>query len=129
MAQPRFSVTRDDTNPVCILHLAGELDLSVVDQFQQALMLALCDQDVALHLANLTFMDSTALGALVQGFRKAKGLGLRIYLVQPHPAIQRLLQVAQVRQFLPVYPNLREALQAAAAHRAVGNNPSPPHDG
>ncbi len=115
MAGSTFTITRDDTKPVCVLRVAGELDTAVVDQFRQALLLALCDRDVVLDLSSLIFMDSTALGVLVQARQKAESLGLRILLAKPSGFVERPLRVANVSHLLPAYPSVGEALRAALA--------------
>jgi anti-anti-sigma factor len=69
-----FSVTRDLPNEPGNITLGGELDLSAVMTIEAAIRDSLVDprtSTMELGLAGATFIDSTALGALVRGRRAA----------------------------------------------------------
>jgi anti-anti-sigma factor len=57
---------------------------------------------VRLHLAGISFMDSTGLHVLLSTRRRASLLGTDFELVDPSPNVQRLLQVSGVERMLPV---------------------------
>jgi anti-anti-sigma factor len=68
-----FDIRKDDADPGRIA-LAGELDLSAVACLEEVVEQALTDPRVTLvvlDLARATFLDSSALGALVRGRRAA----------------------------------------------------------
>ncbi|MGH3658368.1 MAG: STAS domain-containing protein, partial [Micromonosporaceae bacterium] len=115
MVGSKFDVVRDDAGGVSVLSVSGELDAATVPQFEQALLVALCDRDVVINLGGLRFMDSTALAALVRGQRKAAGLGLKLHLTDLPPMIARLLQTTDVAKIFDTYPSVAEALRVLSA--------------
>jgi anti-sigma B factor antagonist len=84
------------------LALAGEIDLSSIDVLLRAQSEALSSavsgrlHGVVIDLDRVTFLDSTAIAALVGGFREASTAGLTYWLENPHGPVARILDVAGV---------------------------------
>jgi anti-sigma B factor antagonist len=87
------------------IDLSGELDLSAVASIDAAIQDTLADPGttvVKLDLALATFIDSTALGALVRGRRAASAEGRRFVVVNATGHVRRVLEITGVAPMLTV---------------------------
>ena len=88
----RFVVQTDGDG---VLIAEGELDLAAVP----ALRGGLADQSVTtVDVAGVTFIDSSAVAALLAAHRARPGTGLRLRV--PSEAVRRVLRVSGADQFL-----------------------------
>jgi anti-anti-sigma factor len=94
---PRFDVAAEDDGSTLVLRLTGELDLVSEPVFAAALTQA-DGRPVRVELADLAFMDSTGLRALLSAAREVPGLQLHGPLQAP---VQRLLELTQTITILP----------------------------
>jgi anti-anti-sigma factor len=94
-----------------VVSLAGELDLYNAEDVRAAL-LECCAQEPAvlvLDLAEVTFIDSTALGVLIEArSRLADRGGFR--LAAPGLEVRRALEVSGLDKHLSVFDTVAEAL-------------------
>ena len=103
---PEMGVLRVETKPAdgsaVVVQLAGELDLSTVAAFVDAIEDVLGDRPptVELDLSNLTFIDSSGVGAYVTAFRRAKAQGTSLSLGPRSPLVQRVLELSGVEEAL-----------------------------
>ena len=65
---------------------------------------------VILDLENVSFVDSTGLGAILFGLRYSKNYGGQIKLVNPQPRVKKLIDIAQLGHVLEIFPSVEEAL-------------------
>jgi anti-anti-sigma factor len=85
-----------------VLHLAGELDLSTVPMFVDAID-GLLDGEpirIMLDMSKLTFVDSSGVGAYVTAFRRAQAKGSHLSIGERSPLVQRVLQLSGVENAL-----------------------------
>lgn len=95
-----------------VVRLAGEFDFTNAPELRDALLGAV-DQApaaVVVDLSNVTFIDSTSLGAMIAAERRAKASGAAFRLAAPSPSAARLLQLTALNRILPTYSNLSSAL-------------------
>jgi anti-anti-sigma factor len=99
--------TRDS---VAVVRLGGELDLYNADEVRAALGSAAAGNPeyVVVDLAEVEFMDSTALGVFVEAHNSLPNGGLR--LAAPQLETRRALLVSGLDRSLNVYDTLDEAL-------------------
>jgi anti-anti-sigma factor len=85
-----------------VLELVGELDLSTVAIFVEALDELLDGEPttVELDMSQLTFIDSSGVGAYVTGFRRAQAKGSRLSVGGRSGLVQRVLQLSGVEEAL-----------------------------
>jgi anti-sigma B factor antagonist len=79
------------------LTLSGDLDLSATDTVHAAVAEALREDtctSVCLDLAEVTFIDSTGLGALVAIRNQCLERQITLVLRRPSPTVRRLLQIS-----------------------------------
>ena len=83
----------DRSNGTITVRLHGEVDVMVVDQVRVALADALSDnpRSVVVDMSDLSFIDSTGLGALVFGFQRARDAGVGFRLARPTSGVRQIL--------------------------------------
>lgn len=99
-------------NGALVLHLAGEIDLYNANELRDALLQALDSKPtrVVVDLTDVHFVDSTALGVLVEARSTLGGIGL--LLAGPRHETRRTLQVSGLDRHLPVHDSVDDALHA-----------------
>jgi anti-sigma B factor antagonist len=97
-----------------LVRLGGELDLYNADVLREALreIIGKTPERLVLDLAEVEFIDSTALGALIEARASvAEGKGA-LLLAAPGHETRRALQVSGLDRHLPVYDTVETALAA-----------------
>lgn len=77
-----------------IVRISGELDITARDDLREALLLALSDGDVIVDLDATSFIDSEALGALIDAFNASRTLGAGFRVINSHDVVDRVLTVS-----------------------------------
>jgi anti-sigma B factor antagonist len=98
------SVDRADDTVTVSLH--GEVDVLTVDQVRVALAEAIADrpQRIVVDLADLSFIDSTGLGALVFGFQRSRDEGIGFRLARPTRGVHQILVLSGLLEVVEVTP-------------------------
>lgn len=83
----------DRAADVATVALHGEVDVLTVDQVRVALAEAIAGapRAIVVDLAELQFIDSTGLGALVFGFQRARDAGIAFRLTRASRGIRQVL--------------------------------------
>ncbi len=82
-----------------VVYLSGELDMGVADAFSQGLISNLDGQRPVLNLAELTFLDSSGIRAILQ-IAAAKGQGVALRNLRPN--IRKVLDAAGIDESMGV---------------------------
>lgn len=97
--------------PYTLVELAGEADVTNSDSLREAL-----DAEVAKHphtmiidLAELRFMDSSALHVILRANRVLDRQGGVLALARPREPVAKMLRLTAADQLIPVYSSVREA--------------------
>ena len=77
--------------------LTGEVDLATARQLTAALANISTASEVHLELSELTFMDSSGLGAIV-AFARSRNGGGPVVLLNPSAGIERLFEISCLEQ-------------------------------
>jgi anti-anti-sigma factor len=95
-----------------VIRLGGELDLYNADEVRAALTQAIDEKPgrVVVDMSEVEFVDSTALGVLIEARSKLGADGLR--LAAPQLETRRTLQVSGLDRHLPVHETVDDALDA-----------------
>ena len=81
------------------LHVSGELDITARDDLRDAILAALGDGgDVVVDLAGVAFLDSEALGALIDGYNEARVRPAGFRVVNARGLVARVLQVSGAQE-------------------------------
>jgi anti-sigma B factor antagonist len=120
------AITITDDSGVSVVELRGEHDLATASEVREALESALTERRaVVVELTLTDFIDSSILGVLLAGLRRAREVGLGfVFVVQSDDggAVNRTLAGSGLLAFFPIRGSLAEA---SAAARAGTNQPGP----
>lgn len=101
---------------VLLARVAGELDLSTAGTFRTAIDNSLEGRDgvkhLVLSLANLTFVDSSGLGAILGRYRRVSERGGKMVAADVPPNIARLLLLSGLQRIITTFGTEAEALGA-----------------
>ncbi|MFI5492854.1 STAS domain-containing protein [Actinoplanes sp. NPDC051859] len=102
--KPVTSLDRDAG--VATVALRGEVDVLNVDQVRVALVEALETRPSALvvDLSELSFIDSTGLGAIIFGFQRARDEGIGFQLSRPTRGVHQILVLSGVLEVVELTP-------------------------
>jgi anti-sigma B factor antagonist len=89
---------------IALIRLRGEVDLSWSQQVRAAVLDALQKHAaVGVELSEVSYIDSSGIAALVEGFQSARTRGSRFALVAVSDAVRAVLELARLdRVFLIV---------------------------
>lgn len=94
-----------------ILDLDGEVDSYNAPKLRET-MVALIEEgnfDVMLNLTRVDYIDSTGLGALVAGLKRATDRGGSVRIICPNPAILKVFQITSLVKVFTIYENEDQA--------------------
>ncbi|MEU4238704.1 STAS domain-containing protein [Actinoplanes sp. NPDC026619] len=77
-----------------LLHISGELDITARDDLHESIRAALDVGDVVIDLGDVTFLDSEALGSLIDGYNEARRRSAGYQVVNAQGLVARVLQVS-----------------------------------
>jgi len=107
-----FSVHCDLRDGGAVVVVAGEIDMSTSPALREQLRSPEAQAPtVVLDLREVTFMDSSGLGAIVGQHKRAREHGFRFAVaVGGAPSVERILALAQLTQVLEVVETPDDAL-------------------
>ena len=85
-----------------VLHLEGELDLSVAEELEQQLLHALrrADERLCVDLSEVTYIDSSSVRALLRAAAIAHDRGKRVQVTSASGISRRVIELAGVEDIL-----------------------------
>jgi anti-sigma B factor antagonist len=98
-----------------VVALQGELDLFTAPRFEEVLLKGIKHgaRLVVVDLSEVTFVDSTGLGALIGAGKRLRGAEGSLDIVCPRGSIRRLLELTSLDSIIDIYASREEALSAA----------------
>ena len=107
-------IEREECNGVVLIRLSGEVDLSWSQQVRHAVLDALeKNPAVGVELSQVSYIDSSGIAALVEGFQQARTHGKRFALVATSDAVRAVLELARLDRVFQLVPSA-DALIAPA---------------
>lgn len=105
---------------VAVVEASGELDLLTSSEFRDCLVSATGEgaERVVVDLTGVTFIDSSALGALVGGARRSAERGAELMIVCPAGSVARVIEITGLNRAFAIYPTREAALGAGADGKA-----------
>lgn len=95
-----------------IVAVSGEVDLSWSSDIRSAVLDALQSQRVLVELRDVTYIDSSGIAALVEGFQTARGQNKVFGLLAISQPVRAVLELARLDQVFPIHSDLDEAGKA-----------------
>ncbi len=111
-----------------IVEVSGELEMHAAPELRAELQRVCAGEkpSVLIDLSQVSFIDSTGIGVLVGGLKRAREAGGALVLVCPVPRLRRIFEITGLLQALPMYQTREEALGALdAASGTVTSEPAP----
>ncbi|MBZ5568864.1 MAG: STAS domain-containing protein [Acidobacteriia bacterium] len=99
-----FSLQLTASNEVSILKCSGCLNSETSETLRSQVKKLLPEhKNIHLDLADLHFIDSSGLGALLSTYVSAKTAGCELRLVNPSPSVTSLLKLTHLASVLETY--------------------------
>jgi len=97
---------------VAVVELQGEVDIYAAREFEEALSRGIDDgaTRVVIDFAEVTFIDSTALGVVVGGVKSVTARGGTLGIVCREESIRGIFETTRLDQILGIYGSRAEAL-------------------
>ena len=93
----------ENAGDVALVRVSGEVDLSWSQQVRKAILEALGKANaVGVELSQVTYMDSSSIAALVEGFQTARSKGLKFALVSASSPVRSVLSLARLDKVFPM---------------------------
>lgn len=105
-----------------VLTLDGEIDLAAAPGVRASLAAIVQDEmarDVVIDLRDVTFMDSTGVGALLSAYRHLKLQQRTMVLARPQPIVARVLGITNVARLFPVVDSVESAVDNCSGMHAT----------
>jgi len=98
--------------PDAIVALRGSVTMDEAGKLMQTLEELTSAQTpvIILNLAELDFICSTGLGAIIRGHLKTRHYNGGIRLVNPQPSVRNLLETTRLTKLFPLFPTVGAAL-------------------
>jgi anti-sigma B factor antagonist len=110
MPDAPLTITTSQPSPAAsVLKLEGPLVIVHLFQFQTTLR-AQTSALIVLDLSGVPYMDSSGLGAILNGYVSAQKNGHRVVLAGVNDRVKALLQLTKVDSILKLFPDTESAL-------------------
>jgi len=102
------------TRELAVVSVSGELDLYTAPRVRTGIHEAgvVGADRVIVDLSETSFIDSAALGVLVQETKRLEGRGQSLVLVNSDPRTMRVVELSGLNRVLPTYATLQDAISA-----------------
>jgi anti-sigma B factor antagonist len=104
----------DEVGGCAVVRVGGEIDTRTAHRLHETVTEAAgLASDVIIDLSQVTFVDSSGLGALIVARNTAREGRGSVSLVSPPPVVRRLLGSTRLHDVFAIYDSLDEAVNAA----------------
>ncbi|MDX1518655.1 MAG: STAS domain-containing protein [Gammaproteobacteria bacterium] len=95
-----------------VLGLEGEVDLSCSPEARKQILNVLKQgKDLLVDLSLVSYIDSSGVASLVEGYQTAKKSGRRFGLVGVSEAAMSVLKLARLDKVFPIHPSVEERIK------------------
>jgi len=97
-----------------VARVDGELDMSVAGGFRAQVEAALDREGVRnliLNFSEVSFIDSSGLGAILGRYKRVSQAGGAMAIVNPQPQVKRILELSGIMRIMNTYPTEEEAIK------------------
>jgi anti-sigma B factor antagonist len=105
---------KDLGSGVAVLHLDGRLNMVSASRLREAVTSTVAEGHtrIAVDLANVDFMDSSGLGALISGLKTARQAGGDLRIAAPSEQVKLVLQLTNMERVLLAHERAETAFSA-----------------
>jgi anti-anti-sigma factor len=93
VTQPHYQIVRE----TAVVRLAGDFDINARDEMRAALLDAVQAAgpgEVVIDFDRAAFLDSEAMGALIEGLNAGREAGVPLRIVNAHGIVRRVLDIS-----------------------------------
>ncbi len=95
-----------------VLDLEGEVDLSCSPDARKQILDALAKgKNLLVDLSDVSYIDSSGVASLVEGYQTAKKAGQKFGLVGVSEAAMSVLKLARLDRVFPIHPSVEERIR------------------
>ncbi len=108
-----FGISEAIGDRAAVITVDGEIDIATAPRLREQLHASLTrgTEVVVVDLLGVTFIDSTALGALIGGLRACRESGISLRLVIADPRILKVFEITGLDTVFSVMPTLEDAIR------------------
>src|SRR5215213_4491766 len=112
-----YTLEHDPIDAGHMITITGELDIAATPELSTVLLIAAGSPGslVVLDLAEVEFVDSTALGTLLKAGDEIEAAGKRLRVVCAGGPVRRLLEMTNLTNRFSLSPSREDALAGASA--------------
>ena len=108
-----MDVTKKTEGNYSVIALSGEIDLHCSPQARDEILGELKqNRPVLVDLFAVSYIDSSGIASLVEGFQLAKSQNLGFALVAVSEPVMQVLQLARLDKVFPIHPTAQDAVNA-----------------
>ena len=107
-----FKIDVEETGSAAVVRIRGSAGMTQAEQMRRQFEQLAARQVslIVLDLSQMEFISSLGLGAIITGHLKSRHHNGRIRLVNPRPAVRKLLEMTRLTKLFPIYPTVEQAL-------------------
>jgi anti-sigma B factor antagonist len=107
--EKKFYLSKEVRNTEIVVHLNGELDLSVAPELREEMdpYVTQTGRALTLNLKNLKYIDSTGIGILITMLKTRDSLNVPFHVIEVPAKIQRLFDITGISKYL--VPEMNQA--------------------
>jgi len=111
----RIKVKKSDVVPV--IELSGELDAYTCTRFREAMIEVIEDGNSSLivSMEHVDYIDSSGLGTLVGGLKRASERSGKIGIICRNPQIKKVFEITGLDRVFPLFDSEEEAIKGMGA--------------
>lgn len=107
-----MTYTVRDESDYAVVELTGDVDLSCSPDARATILGCLnSKRNVLVDLSAVTYIDSSGVASLVEGYQTAKKSNLKFGLIGVSDAALSVLQLARLDKVFPIHENVEERLR------------------
>lgn len=106
-----LDIVTEQTDGICVMSLTGEVDVYTAPRLKETLIDQIesgCAR-IIVDLENISFIDSSGLGVLVGGLRRAKEHDGAIRLVCTRDNVLKIFRITGLDKVFPIFSDAAEA--------------------
>ena len=102
-----------NTHRVPIIELSGEVDAYTCSRFREAMIETIDDGNASIivSMKSVEYIDSSGLGTLVGGLKRASEQGGRIAIICTNPQIRKVFEITGLERVFPIYEAEEDAVK------------------
>ncbi|WP_018887318.1 STAS domain-containing protein [Paenibacillus massiliensis] len=103
----KFNTRTEVSSGANVVHLSGELDLSVAPDFRLVMepLVGESEKDLIMNLKELKYIDSTGIGILLSILKTRHAAGSKFYVEEVPSQIQKLFDMTGIAKFFTTQEN------------------------